>query len=94
MEGSHHTAEEVEEKKESIARIVVAVGLAEADHKDCVGKEPQGCMVGVGVAVADKVKDVGELGGVHTRSIAVGFEGFGIAAETSAEEQRADENMG
>lgn len=90
-EGSHRTAEEEEE---SIARIVVAVGLTEADHKDCVGKEPRGCMVGVGVAVADKVKDVGGLEVVHTRSIVVGLERFGIAAAAVAEEQRADGNMG
>ena len=88
---SHRTAEE-EEK--SIVHIVVAAGLAEADHKDCVGKEPRGCTVGVGVAVADKVKGAGGLGGVDTRSIVVGFEGFGIAAVTAAEEQRADGNMG
>ncbi len=67
--------------------------LAEADHKDCVGKEPRGCMVGVGVAGADRVKDVGRLGVVDTHSIVVGFERFGIAAVTVAEEQRADANM-
>ena len=65
--------------------------LAEADHRGCVAKEPQGCMVGVGVAGADTVKDVGVLGVVDTHSIVVGFERFGIAA--AAEEQRADANM-
>lgn len=68
--------------------------LAEAGHKDCVGKEPQGCMVGAGVAGVDTVKDVGVLGAVDTHSIVVGFERFGIAAATTAEEQRADANMG
>lgn len=48
-------------------------------------------MVGVGVAGADTVKDVGVLGVVDTHSIVVGFERFGIAA--AAEEQRADANM-
>lgn len=92
-EGSWCTAEDEEEK--GIVRIVVvAVGLAEADHRDCVGKGPRGCMVGVGAVGADRVKDVVELGVVETPSIVVGVESFGIAAATAEEEQREDANIG
>ena len=69
------------------------MGLPEADHKDCVGKEPRGCMVAVAMAGVDRVKDVGEPGAVDTHSIGFGVEGLGIAAATVAEEQRENANM-
>jgi hypothetical protein len=70
------------------------VRLPEADHKDCVGKEPRGYMVGVGVVGADRMKDVGGLVAVDTHSIGVGVVSFGIGAATAVEEQREDANMG
>jgi hypothetical protein len=70
-EGSRCIAE-VEEQ--SMARmVVVVVEVAEAVRKVWVGKEHQAGMVG-GVAWADRVKVVGELGAGDTHSIAVGFE--------------------
>ena len=68
--------------------MVAAVGVAEADHTACVGKERRAGTVGV--PGEDRVKVVGELGAEDTLSIVVGVEKLGIAAATAAEEvQRA-----
>jgi len=91
VEGSYCTAEDEEEK--GIARIVVGVGSPEADHKDCVGKEPRGCMVAVAAAGVDRVKDVGEPGAVDIHSIGFGVESLGIAAAMVAGERRENANM-
>jgi hypothetical protein len=84
----------VVEEEKCIVHIVVAVGLAEADHKECVGKERWAGIVGVEVAGADRVKVVGAFGARDTPSTVVVVERLGIAVARAAEVQKADANIG